>query len=136
MLDDDDVRLSKNSEEICSVGRSEKMNLALKAFLKSRTNAAMAIYKGLQNQVTKVLLTAKATYYITIIIAVADQLSVHLEAITRWLNSQKKLFVCFCVCFCVEDGPHQPHYDNHVKINNQHIEQVSEVKYLCLLFNI
>ena len=42
-------------------------DLALKAALKSRTNTAMALYKGLRNPVIKELRTAKSTHYIAII---------------------------------------------------------------------
>lgn len=45
----------------------KQRDFALKAFLKSRTNTAMALYKVLRNRVTKELWTAKAKYYTILI---------------------------------------------------------------------
>ena len=45
----------------------KKRDLALKESLKSHTGTAVALYKGLRNQVTKELRKAKSAYYITVI---------------------------------------------------------------------
>ena len=45
----------------------KQRDLALKAYLKNRTNTAQAIYKGLRNRVTKEPRAAKATYYVTLL---------------------------------------------------------------------